>query len=75
LLEFCDKCGGILLPSKKKVKKVLRCNLCGNIKPIPKKLKNSYKINKEIYHPPGEEFINKEKMEEWEKKEIYNKFE
>ncbi len=63
-----------MLPSEKKGKKVLICNLCKNTKPITMKLRNSYKINKEIYHPRGEEFTNIEKMEEWEKKEIYKNF-
>lgn len=63
-----------MLPSKQKDEKLLECNICNHKEPIVGDLINSYKINKEVYHPPGEEFKNIVNMENWEKKEIYNKF-
>lgn len=74
MIEFCENCGGIMLPSEEEGKKFLLCNLCKHTKQLTEDLINSYKINKEIFHPPGEEFKNLEKMKNWEEKEIYNKF-
>ena len=28
MVEFCEKCGGMMLPSKDKDKKILVCNSC-----------------------------------------------
>ncbi|MFX1327852.1 MAG: hypothetical protein ACFE91_06880 [Promethearchaeota archaeon] len=74
MVEFCEKCDGMMLPSKNKDETVLICNICGEIIPLEDELKDSYKSSKEIYHPPGEEFKNLEKIENWKEKEIYNKF-
>jgi hypothetical protein len=63
----------MMLPSKEKGKMLLICNLCINIEPINEDLLNSYKISKEIYYPPGDEYKNLEKMENWEER-IYIKF-
>jgi DNA-directed RNA polymerase subunit M/transcription elongation factor TFIIS len=67
MVEFCEKCGGMMLPSKEKGEKNLTCNLCDNKKPITENLIYSYKISKEISHQPGEEFKNLEKMKNWKK--------
>ncbi len=45
-----------MLPSKEKGKMLLICNLYINIEPINEDLLNSYKISKEIYYPPGDEY-------------------
>ena len=78
MVEFCRKCGGMMLPSKKDEKqngiKLLVCNLCDNKKLVSEELADSYTFNKEINHPHGEEFKNLKKMENWKRKEIYNKF-
>ncbi|MFX0040396.1 MAG: hypothetical protein ACFFCY_13600 [Promethearchaeota archaeon] len=71
MVEFCKNCGGMMLPSKNKIEKVLVCNLCGQSKPLEEDLIQCYKFNTEIYHPPGEEFKNLEKMKDW-KKEMTN---
>ena len=65
MVEFCDNCDGMMLPSKDKNDIVLICNSCGQSKPLEKDNIDSYKINKEIYHPPGEEFKNLEKVKDW----------
>ena len=73
-MEFCGKCGGMMLPSKDKEQKILICNACGKNIPLENEMIDAYKFHKKITHPPGEEFMNLEKMENWEKKEIYYKF-
>jgi len=67
MVEFCENCGSMMLPSKKNNNKVLACNSCGKIKPLEKDLMKSYKFITEIQHPPGEEFKNLEKMKDWKK--------
>jgi DNA-directed RNA polymerase subunit M/transcription elongation factor TFIIS len=42
-MEFCSKCGGMLLPEKVKGKVKLRCQACGRIEDLRGKTK-SYKI-------------------------------
>lgn len=59
-----------MLPSKQREEKRLVCNLCNFNKPLAEDLIKSYNFNKEIHHPPGEEFKNLEKIEEWKEKEI-----
>ncbi len=48
ILEFCDKCGSMMLPSKNDEINVLECILCKNKKPISKQIRESYKFHKEI---------------------------
>ncbi|MFW9988701.1 MAG: hypothetical protein ACFFC3_08610 [Candidatus Odinarchaeota archaeon] len=68
MVEFCEKCGGLLRPSKENNKNLLICNSCGKELPLLDEIKDSYISTKEIYHPPGEEFKNLEKMRNWDKK-------
>ncbi|MFW9876998.1 MAG: hypothetical protein ACFFG0_28215 [Candidatus Thorarchaeota archaeon] len=49
MVEFCEKCGCMMLPSKQREEKRLICNFCN--------------FNKEIHHSPEEEFKNAEKIE------------
>ncbi|MFX1572923.1 MAG: hypothetical protein ACFFB0_09245 [Promethearchaeota archaeon] len=65
MVEFCENCNGMMLPSKDKTKKVLICNLCGKSKPLEADIIESYVYIKEIDHHPGEEFKNLEKMKNW----------
>ena len=74
MFEFCENCGGLLIPSKDENKKILICNSCGEIFPLEDDIEDSYIFTKEIHHPPGKEFKNLQKMENWEEKEIYRKF-
>jgi DNA-directed RNA polymerase subunit M/transcription elongation factor TFIIS len=68
MVEFCEKCGGMLFPSKNTNETVLICNSCGEIIPLEEEMKDSYKSSKEIPHPPGEEYKNLKKMKNWKKK-------
>lgn len=65
MVEFCEKCGGMMLPSKDKDQKILVCNLCAQTKPLEEDFIDSYTFYKEIHHPIGEEFKNLEKMKDW----------
>ncbi len=65
MVEFCEKCGGMMLPSKVKDKKILVCNSCAQTKSLEGDFIDSYIFNKEICHPTGEEFKNLEKMKDW----------
>lgn len=65
MVEFCEKYGGMMLPSKDKDKKILVCNSYAQTKSLEDDFIDSYIFHKEIYHPPGEEFKNLEKMKDW----------
>lgn len=68
MVEFCDKCDGMMLPFEKSGKNFLKCNFCGNIKPLKEELRDSYTFTKSIDHPKGTEFKNLRKMENWREK-------
>ena len=68
MVEFCEKCGGLLLPSRENNTTILKCNLCGKVKSINDDLKEEYTFRKTIEHPKGSEFKNLEKMENWREK-------
>ena len=68
MVEFCEKCGGMLLPSRENNTTILKCNLCGKVKSINDDLKEEYTFKKTIEHPKGSEFKNLEKMENWREK-------
>ena len=70
MVEFCEECDGMMLPSKDKDENILICNSCGEIKPLEEEVIESYKFNTEIYHPPGEEFKNLENMKDWKKNSL-----
>jgi DNA-directed RNA polymerase subunit M len=36
-LEYCPKCGGVMIPKKVKNKRILFCAKCGNTKPFKTK--------------------------------------
>lgn len=58
MVEFCEKCGGMMRPSKDRDKKILTCNSCAQTIPLEDDFIDSYTIHKEVYHPPGEDFKN-----------------
>jgi len=59
-----------MVPSKQEGEKHLVCNLCDKIQPITEDIIDSYNFNKEIFHPPGEEFKNLEKIKIGKKKKF-----
>jgi DNA-directed RNA polymerase subunit M/transcription elongation factor TFIIS len=56
MFEFCENCGGILLPSKKNDNNILTCKSCGQEIPFERELIKSYIFNTEIDHPQEEKF-------------------
>jgi DNA-directed RNA polymerase subunit M/transcription elongation factor TFIIS len=48
VFEFCDKCGSIMLPAKKREENLLICNLCDYEKRITTSIEDSYTFHKEI---------------------------
>ncbi|AWR94782.1 RPA12/RPB9/RPC11 RNA polymerase family protein [Acidianus brierleyi] len=43
-MQFCPKCGGMMIPVKKDGKEVLRCTKCGYEKEMDNKAKKAYEI-------------------------------
>ncbi len=52
MFEFCEKCGGILIPSKNENENVLICNSCGQSIPLEREIIESYIFHTEIDHQP-----------------------
>lgn len=55
VLEFCDKCGALMLPVKKERKTVLKCRECGHEKKAERSPK--YKVEYRIRHSPKEKIV------------------
>jgi DNA-directed RNA polymerase subunit M/transcription elongation factor TFIIS len=53
-LEFCEKCGAMMLPKKKDGKTVLICRECGHEKPAGS---GSLKVEYRIKHSPREKIV------------------
>ena len=57
MVEFCEKCGALLFPEKKKSKTVLKCRSCGAIQDPNKSSGGGYRVINEIQHTPQDETI------------------
>lgn len=57
MVEFCEKCGALLFPEKKKSKTVLKCRRCGAIQDPNKSSGGGYRVINEIHHTPQDETI------------------
>ena len=72
VVEFCDECGSIMLPSTDGagigVKKVLKCK-CGAIKPIDQN-DDSYRLKTKIEHSLREEITSTVDIIEWKEKNL-----
>ena len=69
MVEFCDECGGLMLPSKVDGVKVFKCK-CGAIKPIAEELKASYKLKTKIEHSVREEVTNLSEVMDWKEENL-----
>lgn len=69
MVEFCDECGGMMLPSKKDGFKVLKCK-CGATKPFAEDQKDSYKLKTKIEHSIREEVTNLSDIMAWKEKNL-----
>lgn len=54
-MEFCDKCGTLMIPEKKDGKPILKCGECGHEKKIGKSPK--YTVEYRIKHSPKEKIV------------------
>ncbi|MFW9847485.1 MAG: DNA-directed RNA polymerase subunit M [Candidatus Thorarchaeota archaeon] len=73
-MEFCEKCGALMLPRKKDGKPILKCRECGHEKAV--KTPPAYKVEYRISHSPREKIVvvedgdrPKEEMSEDERRE------
>ncbi len=56
-LEFCEKCGALMLPRRKEDgTKVLKCRECGHEVPL-KKTAEDYRVEYRIEHSPREKIV------------------
>ena len=63
-MEFCDECGGMMLPSTIDGEKVFKCK-CGAIKPFSEERSESYKIKTKIEHSIRNEVVNVIDIMKW----------
>ena len=54
-MEFCEKCGALMLPKKKDDKPILKCRECGHEKSV--KTPPAYKVEYRIKHSPREKIV------------------
>ncbi|MFW9848725.1 MAG: DNA-directed RNA polymerase subunit M [Candidatus Thorarchaeota archaeon] len=53
-MEFCEKCGAMMLPQLKDKKKILKCRECGYEKPLKT---DGYKVDFRVKHSPKEKIV------------------
>lgn len=53
-MQFCDKCGALMIPVKKDKERVLKCRECGNETSLRKK---GYKVEFRVKHSPREKIV------------------
>ena len=63
-MEFCDECGGMMLPSKVNGKKAFKCK-CGAIKDFSEEKSGAYKLTRKIEHPVRNEVMNLTEVMNW----------
>ncbi len=68
-MEFCDECGGMMLPSTVNGKKVFKCK-CGATKPFTEEKSNSYRIKTKIEHSIREEVSNLTEFMKWKEENL-----
>lgn len=68
-MEFCDECGGMMLPSKVDGIKVLKCK-CGATKPFSEEKSEAYKVSTKIEHSIREEVTNLVEVMDWKNKNL-----
>ncbi len=65
ILEFCEKCGAMMLPTKKEDgKRVLKCRECGHERPLTKAAED-YKVEYRIEHSPREKIVVIEESDQY----------
>jgi len=69
MVEFCDECGALMLPTNFEGKKVFKCK-CGAIKPFIDEKSNSYRVTKKIQHSIREEVTNVAEVLNWKEENL-----
>jgi len=69
MVEFCNECGSIMLPSNENGIKIFRCK-CGAIKPFSEEKSESYKLKKKIEHSIRNEVVNITDVMDWKEKNL-----
>ena len=68
-MEFCDECGGMMLPSNQEGRKVFKCK-CGATKPFSNNKSEAYIVSTKIEHSIREEVTNLTEVMEWKEKNL-----
>ena len=68
-MEFCDECGGMMMPSKVNGKKVFKCK-CGAVRPFSEESSESYKVKTTIEHSLKGEVVSVQGIMEWKDKNL-----
>jgi DNA-directed RNA polymerase subunit M/transcription elongation factor TFIIS len=68
-MEFCEKCGSLMLPSEKDGKKIFKCK-CGHTKSFSEDQEDSYRVSTKIKHDFKEEVINVKEITDWKEKNL-----
>jgi len=69
-MEFCDECGGMMLPSTKDGKKIFKCKSCGTIKAFNEEKSEDYKVKTKIKHSIRSEVVSEKEILEWKDKNL-----
>jgi len=68
-MEFCNECGGMMLPASINGKKVFKCK-CGAIKPFSEGHSESYKLTTKIEHSVREEVTSLNELRDWKQENL-----
>ena len=69
MVEFCNECGNLMLPSMQDGEKVFKCK-CGAIKPFSDDHSDSYKLKTTIEHSVKEEVTSIKDVMDWKEEHL-----
>ncbi len=69
MVEFCDECGGLMLPSNVDGEKVFKCK-CGATRPLIDGKSDFYKIKTTVKHNIRAEVVNTNTIMDWKEKNL-----
>jgi len=68
-MEFCSKCGSLMLPSNLNGDKIFKCK-CGETKPFSEEKSEAYKVTTKIEHSVRNEVTNLVEVINWKEKNL-----
>ncbi|MBD3197842.1 MAG: transcription factor S [Candidatus Lokiarchaeota archaeon] len=68
-MEFCDECGGLMIPSKQDGTKVFKCK-CGAMKSFSQEKSEAYRLSTKIERSYKDEIINSKEIMDWKEKNL-----